>query len=94
VLNLDALATGQKVPIGLVPYGPIDLVQWHDGGVMWPFTWFLGKSCQPGPTEWPTTESYFDVRFLIMLNEFCTDQTMGPNAYVWGYLAARDALAH
>jgi len=89
VLNLDALATGQKLPIGLVPYGPIDLVQWHDGGTTWPFTWFLGKGCQPGPTDWPTTESYFDVRFLISLDEFCTDQTMGPNAYVWGYLAAR-----
>jgi endoglucanase len=88
VLNLDALATGQPTPAGLTPYGIIDLKQWHDDGITWPFTWFLGKACEPSAFEWPTTESYFDVRLLIMENEFCIDQTMGPNAYVWGYLAA------
>ncbi|MGA2033558.1 MAG: glycoside hydrolase family 9 protein [Thermoguttaceae bacterium] len=88
-MNMDAIATGQKPPIGLTPYGNIDLVQWHDTWITWPITWFTGKHCQPGVYDWPTAEAFFDVRFWISYCEFCTDQTMGPNAYVWGYLAAR-----
>lgn len=88
-LNLDALATGQPPPIGLTPYGNIDFAQWNGDWITWPITWFLGKGCQPSAYEWPTTEAFFDVRMMIAQDEFCIDQTMGPNAYVWGYLAAR-----
>jgi endoglucanase len=90
VLNLDALATGQPTPIGLTPYGNIDLKQWNGDWITWPITWFLEKGCQPSAYEWPTTEAFFDVRMMIAQDEFCIDQTMGPNAYVWGYLAARE----
>ncbi|MGD0091257.1 MAG: glycoside hydrolase family 9 protein [Planctomycetota bacterium] len=86
-LNMDSLATGQKPPLGLTPYGNIDFK--FSGTNSWEITWFLGKGCQPGAYEWPTTEAFFDVRLMIMECEFCIDQTMGPNAYVWGYLAAR-----
>jgi len=92
-MNMDAIATGQKPPIGLTPYGNIDLARWgsgkDSGWITWPITWFMGKNCQPGVFDWPTSEAYFDVRFWPSYCEFCIDQTMGPNAYVWGYLAAR-----
>jgi endoglucanase len=93
-MNMDAIATGQKPPIGLTPYGNIDLARWgsgkDSGWITWPITWFMGKNCQPGVFDWPTAEAFFDVRFWPSYCEFCIDQTMGPNAYVWGYLAGRN----
>jgi len=88
-MNMDAIATGQKPPMGLTPYGNVDLQQWHGDWITWPITWFIGKHTQPEVYSWPTTEAYWDVRYWPALNEFCIDQTMGVNAYVWGYLAAR-----
>jgi endoglucanase len=87
-MNLDAIATGQKTPIGLTPYGPIDLVKWPQQWITWPLNMF-GGDYTPSAYEWPTPESYWDVRFWPSYCEFCVDQTMGPNAFVWGYLAAR-----
>jgi endoglucanase len=88
-MNMDAIATGQKPPIGLTPYGNIDLSRWHDTWITWPITYFVGKTTQPDAYSWPTTEAYWDLRFWPAFNEFTIDQTMGVNAYVWGYLAAR-----
>lgn len=88
-LNLDSLATGQKPPIGITPYGIVDLSRWSDNWIVWPLNYFLGKHTQPAALDWPTTESFFNVRFMPALDEFTMDQTMGPNAYVWGYLAAQ-----
>jgi endoglucanase len=88
-LNLDSRLSGQSAPVGLTPYGNIDLTRWPDTWIEWPITYFFGSGSKPYPTTWPTTEAYFDVFFMPALNEFCIDQTMGPNAYVWGYLAAR-----
>ncbi len=92
-LNLDAMATGQAPPIGLTPYGNIDLQRWGTGAdsgwITWPITWFVGPRTQPECVAWPVAEAYWDVRGWPSYSEFCIDQTMGPNAYVWGYLAAR-----
>lgn len=88
-LNLDSRLTGQAAPNGLTPYGNVDLARWSDTWITWPVTYFFGAVSQPNPMEWPTTEAYFDVFFMPALDEFTMDQTMGPNAYVWGYLAAR-----
>lgn len=93
-LMLDALATGQKAPIGITPYGIVDFGRWKDSWIVWPLNYFLGKHTEPSAFDWPTTESFFDVRMMPALNEFTMDQTMGPNAYVWGYLAARPNGAH
>lgn len=90
ILNLDSRFTGQPVPAGLTPYGNVDLTRWGDQTwITWPITYFFGKLSQPAPAEWPTSEAYFDVFFMPGENEFTMDQTMGYNAYVWGYLAAR-----
>lgn len=90
VLNLDSRLTGQPVPVGLTPYGNVDLSRWGDQTwITWPITYFFGSLSKPSPAEWPTTEAYFDVFFMPAVNEFTMDQTMGPSAFVWGYLAAR-----
>ena len=89
-LNLDSRLTGQPAPAGLTVYGNVDLTRWGDQTwITWPITYYFGALSQPSPLDWPTTEAYFDVFFMPALDEFTMDQTMGPNAYVWGYLAAR-----
>ena len=68
----------------------MDLARWGDQTwITWPITYFFGSASKPAPQEWPTTEAYFDVFFMTAQNELTMDQTMGPNAYVWGFLAAR-----
>ena len=88
-LNLDSRLTGQPAPVGLTPYGNVDLARWSETWITWPITYYFSPVTQPAAYDWPTTEAYFDVFFMPALNEFTVDQTMGPNAYVWGYLAAR-----
>lgn len=89
-LNLDSRFTGQPAPAGLTAYGNVDLARWGDQNwITWPITYIFGAASKPSPLEWPTTEAYFDVFLMPGLTEFTMDQTMGPNAYVWGYLAAR-----
>lgn len=89
-LNLDSRLTGQPAPDGLTVYGNVDLARWGDQNwITWPITYYFNAVSQPAPIEWPTTEAYFDVFLMPALDEFTMDQTMGPNAYVWGYLAAR-----
>ena len=89
-LNLDSRLTGQAAPAGLTVYGNVDLARWGDQSwITWPITYYFGALSEPNPLDWPTSEAYFDVFFMPALNEFTMDQTMGPNAYVWGYLAAR-----
>ena len=89
-LHLDSRRLGQPAPAGLTVYGNVDLARWGDQNwIVWPITYFLNAACRPAPFQWPTTEAYFDIFLMPALTEFTMDQTMGPNAYVWGYLAAR-----
>ena len=52
-------------------------------------TYYLNTACTPSAKDWPITEAYFDIFLYPATNEFTMGQTMGPNAYLWGYLAAR-----
>ena len=87
-LHLDSRHTGQTAPIGFTPYGNVDLSQWHDNGVIWPITYYLGAVTVPDAYRWPTPEAFFDVYLFPMMTEFTVD-SWAPNVYVWGYLAAR-----
>jgi endoglucanase len=49
----------------------------------------LAPFCSPPLQEWPTTEGYLDVYLFPEECEFTVMQNLGPNAYVWGYLAGR-----
>jgi hypothetical protein len=45
--------------------------------------------CYPAVKTWPVMESYWDVFWYPLMSEFTVHQTIVPNAFVWGYLAAR-----
>ena len=87
-LFLDAARTGQSAPVGLTPYGNVDLVNWHEQWITWPITWFLSRNTVPDPYSWPTNEAYWDIGGWPALDEFTVD-AWAPNVAVWGYLAAR-----
>ncbi|MFC1715504.1 glycoside hydrolase family 9 protein [Candidatus Poribacteria bacterium] len=84
-LHLDSRVTNQPPPPGLTVFGPGNMQRNKD--------YWLHKSlnqiCHPPVEEWPTLEAYWDVFWYVLICEFTVQQTMAPNAYVWGYLAAR-----
>jgi endoglucanase len=88
--KIDARRTGQPMPIGLTPYGNIDLARWGDQKwISWPITYFLSKNTVPDPYNWPVNEAYWDLGGWPAFNEFTVD-AWAPNIAVWGYLAARE----
>jgi endoglucanase len=88
-LKLDSRTTGQPSPVGLTVYGNVDWKSWNMTWITWPMKNFLKDVCVPSVWDWPIHERYFDIFLDVAFNEFTMDQTMGPNAYAWGYLAAR-----
>ena len=85
-LHIDSQITGQAPPPGLTIFGPLNPEQmsqdWAEG--------FLDQTCYPPAREWPIIEGYFDVFWYPMMCEFTIHLPMAENAYVWGYLAARE----
>jgi len=88
-LKLDARRTGQPAPIGLTVYGNTDYNQWTDSFQRWPLGAGVADACKPSAYEWPIHEAFFDIFLYPAMTEWTMDQTFGPNAYIWGYLAAR-----
>ncbi|MCE5217614.1 hypothetical protein LLH03_11375, partial [bacterium] len=84
-LVVDARVSHSAPPPGITVFGPKDTRGTENQFLLKP----LRATFQPPPEEWPTTEAYFDLYLYPEINEFTVNSTMGPNAYVWGYLAAR-----
>lgn len=85
-LHVDSRFTGQLPPPGLTVLGPVD-VEWSRADAQDHQT--AGKFCYPAVKTWPVMESYWDVFWYPLMSEFTVHQTIVPNAFVWGYLAAR-----
>ena len=89
ILYVDARRTGRTAPPGITVYGPLDMAVAAPPD--WVTRWKLipGVNVTPPIREWPLTEAYWDIYSWPEVCEFTVVQTMGPTAYVWGYLAAR-----
>ncbi|MCX5826597.1 MAG: glycoside hydrolase family 9 protein [Deltaproteobacteria bacterium] len=85
-LHVDSRFTGQLPPPGLTVLGPVD-VEWSRADA--PDHQVAGRFCYPTVKTWPVMESYWDVFWYPLMSEFTVHQTIVPNAFVWGYLAAR-----
>ncbi|MBT9314378.1 glycoside hydrolase family 9 protein [Leptothoe spongobia] len=91
ILVKDARVSGQAPPPGITVYGPVDM-QVPDGYAdrwAWAIDLFA-EQVNPNPYEWPTSEAYFDAYNFIPVVEFTVQQSIGPTAYAWGYIAASD----
>ena len=88
ILHHDSRLTGQEPPDGITIFGPHD---WNktNGELT---TVLRDGRLFPGAYSWPGAESYLDIYRYPCQNEYTVQDTIGPNAYQWGYLAARAAL--
>jgi len=85
VLHHDSRITGQPAPDGITVFGPCGWT-WA-GGEM---THILREDkIYPGIYAWPAAESYLDIYRYPCQTEYTVQESIGPNAYQWGYLAAR-----
>jgi endoglucanase len=88
ILHHDSRMTGQKPPAGITVFGPQDFNHPDDAFprlIRADFLW-------PGAYVWPTVEGYLDIYRHPCVTEYTVQGTLGPNAYQWGYFAARAAL--
>ena len=87
-LHLDSRSTGQAPPAGITVYGQSDPAR--GGGPGWVYNFHLtGKTMTPPARTWPASEAYIDLFIWPEMNEYTVHQSIGPSAYVRGYLAAR-----
>ncbi len=93
----DSRLTGQKMTMGIIPYGPFDLddpVCKDSEFFKWPVTYYLDNVDVPKASDFPVYEVYHDVYRWIMMNEWTPMETEGPNSYIWGYLAGVNHHQH
>ena len=84
-LVVDAFVMGWAPPPGITVYGPNDFAR--SPGY---FTLkLLEPVMHPAPLKWPVMDFYVDIFLFPAVTEFTVMETLGPNAYVWGSLAAR-----
>ncbi len=86
-LHHDSRMTGQEAPVGITVCGPHDFSHPDDSFPRMLRADFLW----PGAYVWPSFESYLDIYREPCINEYTVQGTIGPNAYQWGYFAARKA---
>lgn len=84
-LHRDHRVSNQSPPPGITVNGPHDVKHMSDS---WTLK-VLGDNLYPPLSAWPTTEFYLDIYSFEPITEFATHTTIAPNAYVWGYFAAR-----
>lgn len=87
VLHFDSRFSGQLPPAGITVFGPLD-PKWSGRGKN-PEHGEAGKHCYPEAEKWPVLENYWDVFWHPLMCEFTIHQTIAPNSFTWGYLAAR-----
>ena len=88
MLHHDSRMTGQKAPVGITICGPHDFNHPDDAIpklLRADFMW-------PGAYSWPSFESYLDIYRHPCMTEYTVQESIGPNAYQWGYFAARADL--
>jgi endoglucanase len=89
-LHVDSRHSGQPAPAGITLYGAADIPSLRDSHYWtWPLKQSLADDCTPSGWDWPPPEGYFDIYSWAAVCEYTIMQTLGPNSYVWGYLAAR-----
>ncbi len=85
-LVVDQRRTNQEPPQGITVYGPFDMETFAKGH--WAIN-LMAPALYPTVDRWPTLSAYFDIFLFPETTEFTVMQTLGPTAYVFGYLAVR-----
>lgn len=89
-LHLDSRMSGQPAPPGITVLGPMDPTGWYTK-MDWGRT-LIQPTTYPALETWPSIETYMDIMWNSLMCEFTVHDTIAPNFYCWGYLAARDTI--
>jgi endoglucanase len=89
-LHIDSRFTGQPAPVGITVCGPCEIPVFGTTDNVHGIR--INRECIPDALQWPSAESYFDVYRWASMNEYTVDNTMGPSAFIWGYLASRKQI--
>ena len=87
-LHEDTRHTGRPAPLGITVFGPFDLTASYASPGS-PMEKRINSYLNPRLSEWPMSESFFDVFWIVPMNEYVIDRPLGQAAYIWGYLASR-----
>ncbi|MDX1540203.1 MAG: glycoside hydrolase family 9 protein [Geminicoccaceae bacterium] len=87
-LIVDMAAMNGEAPDGITLFGGWNVADrgWHNS-----FDVIAGEAFPNFPNAWPVHETYVGYTKAVPIVEFAMHTTMGPTAYVWGYLAGTDA---
>lgn len=81
-LSTQSIADGLEDPVpGLPLYGPTRSES--TSGLFG----FAAGAYEPPISEWPLAERYVDVTYAPIMNEYTVQESVGPTAFVFGYLA-------
>ena len=87
-MHIDSRVTNQLPPPGITVLGPLN------PGITGGYETYEHKTaarfCYPDIKKWPVIENYLDVYWYAIMCEYTLDMHIVPNAYTWGYLAARN----
>lgn len=87
-LHEDSKHTGQPAPLGITVFGPCEL-PFSDARPGGDLEKRLNVTTSPAISNWPSSESFFDVFWFVSQNEYVIDRPLGQTAFIWGYLASR-----
>jgi endoglucanase len=87
-LHEDSRHTGTPAPLGITVFGPFELSESYARAGS-PMEKRINSNLSPGVADWPTSESFFDVFWIVPMNEYVIDRPLGQAAFIWGYLASR-----
>jgi endoglucanase len=87
VLLVDAEAQGKDAPPGITIFGQYDALR---RGGHFSFKRLAPHSYPNFPWQWPLHEMVNGFRLSIPITEFSVQATLGPTAFVRGYIAATD----
>ena len=86
ILHHDSRMTGQKPPVGITVGGPQNF-NYPDEALP---RLLRADFLYPGAYVWPSFEGYLDIYRHPCVTEYTVQENIGPNAYQWGYFAARN----
>jgi len=86
VMHIDSRVTNQPPPPGITVLGPLDTNAFGQSETYVHKT--ANQYCYPDLKAWPIIENYLDIYWYAAMCEYTIQNTI-PNAYTWGYLAAR-----
>ena len=88
-LVCDMRTSSQPAPAGITTFGPYDIGTYANTGTSaddWFYYYYVRVCAYPHYTNWAPLEAYFDSFIHPTTHEFTIQQTIGFNAYAWGYL--------